>query len=228
MACIFSLFCLPSQVKADYYENHTDKGDFCMQAKDVSITDAQRIAWLSDGTLQERLLEKSGLFTNQFHPSDSTRYWTEYDGDYEIDIQALKGLEIPEGKEAKSVSVTFYLNGEEDIFITIDVEVRGLGETMQNSKREDASGTAYTDDIKQDEGNSIISGTTGYDKEKQSSKRDPMKSADANRTQKEGRHLFFWLVMIILALLGYGCSLYSDFKVLRKYKRKLKEREGKE
>lgn len=117
LTCVLLTLCIPSKVRAEYYENHVDRGNYCMQAKDVRITDAQRKAWLEEGILAKKLLEKSGVFTNQFHPSDSTKYWVEYDGSYEVDMQALEQLNIQD-KNVKAVPVIFYLDGEEDIYIS--------------------------------------------------------------------------------------------------------------
>lgn len=231
LGCILLSVAFPNRVRADYYENHVDRGDYCMQAKDVCITDAQRAAWLADGTLKEKLQEKSGVFANQFHPSDSTRYWSEYEGSYEVDIEALKDLELQDGKASEIVPVTFYLVQGEGTFITIQVEVIAPEQT-----RTDGKGAALTtppDDNGKKDGKLNPDGNT----ENETGRRQAILSSSGSThsgdtygqvVKKEGRLFLIWLVMTILAMLGYGGSLYSDFKVLRKYKQKREEREGKE
>ncbi|SHK87134.1 hypothetical protein [Hespellia stercorisuis] len=195
--CILFLLCIPSQVRADYFENHVDRGDYCMQAKDIRITDAQRKNWMHAGTLQEKLLELSGVFVNQFHPSDSTQYWTEYDGSIEVDMQALEGLQMQDGNPSKTVPVVFYIEGNEDVSITIHVEVTASEQQSTNS--------------------------TG---ESDVSENIPRKNKEQNGTSGTDRtRTGFWLFITIVSVMGYGYSLHSDFKVLRKYKR-LKESEG--
>lgn len=225
LTCVLLSLCIPSKVRAEYYENHVDRGNYCMQAKDVRITDAQRKAWLEKGILAKKLLEKSGVFTNQFHPSDSTKYWVEYDGSYEVDMQALEQLNIQD-KNIKAVPVIFYLDGEEDIYITIHVEVVASGQELPEIK------TGVTSaGMKGDTGQNIEeqSSITNIEKSKgQGNRRSELLTKKEYTQLKEGYFFLIWLLMTLVALLGYGCSLYSDFKVLKKYKKKLKEREGKE
>lgn len=233
LACILLPVAFPNQVRAEYYENHVDRGDYCMQAKDVCITDEQRAAWLADGTLKEKLLEKSGVFVNQFHPGDSTRYWSEYEGSYEADIEALKDLELQDGKTSETVPVTFYLAGGEGAFITIQVEVTAPEQTRTDSKN--AAQTIPPGNNGKKDGELNPGGITKNENEtgRRQDTRSSSGSTHSGNTngqgvQKEGRLFLIWLAMTILAMLGYGGSLYSDFKVLRKYKQKREEREGKE
>lgn len=217
LVCILLPLCFPSRVRAEYYENHVDRGDYCMQAKDVRITEAQREAWIKDGTLQEKIQELSGVFVNQFHPSDSTRYWTAYDGECKADLQALEELRLPKEKTAEIVRVTFYLVGNSEIFITINVLVLSSEQEIPSQGEEEP----LSDEI------------TEYEKEKGKSGSTELgninpKGGLKHDIQKEGYLYLVWLIMTIMALLGYGNSLYSDFMVLKKYKRKLEEREGKE
>lgn len=231
MACILLSICFPNRVRAEYYENHVDRGDYCMQAKDVRITEAQRQAWIKDGTLQEKIQELSGVFVNQFHPSDSTRYWTAYDGGYEADLQALEELKLAKEKTAEIVRITFYLTENSGIFITIHVMV--LSSEQEIPSQEEAGEAVQMDNTGQKEKELLSDEITEYEKEKgKSVSTEPgninPKSGLKHDIQKEGYLYLVWLIMTIMALLGYGNSLYSDFKVLKKYKRKLEEREGKE
>lgn len=192
LSCILLFLSFPYQVRAEYYENHVDRGNYCMQARNVRITEEQRIAWLKDGTLQERIIEKSGVFTNCFHPSDSTKYWTEYDGDYEVDMQALMHMDT---KSKAMVPVTFYLTGKKQISITINVEVTASEVTAHRKK--ETGVTIQTD----------TAGRQELD------------------VQKQWRLLLIGLTLTILAILGFGNSLYSDFRVLKKYRQKQQEGE---
>ncbi|MEF9939104.1 MAG: hypothetical protein RR768_03145 [Clostridium sp.] len=175
-----------------------------MQAKNIRITDAQRKNWMDTGTLQEKILEMSGVFVNQFHPSDSTRYWTEYNGNYEVELQALEGLQIQEGISSETVPVVFYMEENPDISITIKVEVTASQPPSVNGQ----------DEVKSAESEQK------KDTEQNASRTNVLRRNDRIRS-------WIWLIMTMVALTAYGCSLHSDFKVLRKYKRKRKEREGK-
>lgn len=185
-----------------------------MQAKDVRITEAERKAWIKDGILQEKILEKSGLFVNQFHPGDAARYWTAYEGGYQADIQALEALHIQEGHCLETVPVTFYLKNQDSISVTINVEVSS---TDQEQETEEVQENKLPEP-----------GETGDAGKQQTVSKESGKAASdrgKTDTRKAERVVLFWVYMAVLALLGFGCSLYSDFKVLRKYRQKRKKRE---
>lgn len=230
--CILLSVCFSSPVHAEYYENHVDRGDYCMQAKDICITDTQMETWLKDGILQEKLLEMSRIFTNQFHPSDSTRYWTEYTGDYEMDIKALEHLEIPVGKTEKIVPINIHLLEKESIYVTVHVKVMGTKQGLPEQKNENTVGSMDEDDTHGRE-KELHAADSIEDAEEVQEKQQPSAEAEIiSPKNKEGpakdreSHMFYvWLLMTFLALFGYGRGLYSDFKVLKKYKKKLEQRE---
>ncbi|MDD2970435.1 MAG: hypothetical protein PHT21_12850 [Lachnospiraceae bacterium] len=196
--CCFSFFILyPVQVQAEYFTHHTDWTSYCMQARDVQITDRERKEWISEGTLDDNLVKRSELFTNRFHASDDTQYWTKYTGKYFVDTSQLEAFQFPKGENVCDVSVTFYLDEEDKgwNYITVMVRIVADESTYQN-KDEKSSQTSFN---KKE--------THQFSKE----------------TKKYVKPFMIWNLMGIIALISYGASLYSDFKVLKRYKEKKME-----
>lgn len=199
--CISLVFSMQIQVRAEYYDHHIDVGDYCIQAKDVQITDTQRQLWMEKGTLQENILKKSGIIINKFHPSDSTNYWTTYKGGYDVDIHALEEMTLQE--PSKTVQVTLFLEDEKDAKITVDIEVLPDGDELNVKK----DGTFQ-------KGQEPLPDAGG------------LGTKAENDLQREEYQFWVWVFLTSVATIGFGYSLYSDFKVLRKYHRKKQEIEG--
>lgn len=196
--CCFSFFILyPSQVKAEYFTNHMDWTSYCMQARDVQIADSERKKWIAEGTLDDNLVERSELFTNCFHASDTTQYWTKYTGDYFVDTGQLQVFQFPEGKSSVDVPVTFYLDKNDKgwNYITVTVKIMADDSTYRNS--DEKSGQKYSN---------------GNETYKLSEK-----------IRKYVKPFVIWILMGIIALISYGASLYSDYRVLKRYKEKKME-----
>lgn len=206
--CIGLVFSMQVQVRAEYYDHHMDVGDYCIQAKNVQITDIQRQLWLEKETLQENILKKSGIIINKFHPSDSTNYWTTYEGGCDVDIHALEEITIQEA--SKTVQVTFFLKDEKDAKITVDIEVLPDGEDLEETK----------------EINNVKEERTFRDEEEPLPDVGALETEAENNSQREEYQFWGWAFLTSVAAIGFGYSLHSDFKVLRKYNRKKQEIEG--
>lgn len=199
--CCFSFFILyPSQVEAEYFTHHTDWTSYCMQARDAEITDSEKKKWIAEGILDDKLVERSELFTNNFHESDVTQYWTKYTGHYFVDTGQLKAFQLTEGESAVDIPVTFYLDENDKGWNYITVTVKIMAD----------DGTYGNGDEKKDQ--------------KYSDRTEILKFSD--KIRKYVKPFCIWIFMGIIALISYGASLYSDYKVLKRYKQMKKEWEG--
>lgn len=238
-----------STVKADYFEHHKDSQPYCMQAKDITMSDRQRREWIEDGILEEKLIEKSEIFVREFRESNSKEPWVRYEGGYEVDAGRVEDIDFADGREQKNDEVVFYLQKEDnkEFFITVTVNVTAEGayreaeEIIQDGSEEASEAAGSMTEGK-------ITNRLPDDRTAGTPETDPVKTVEGSSENKEtkegvstgynsqseiGGELLTMIPVINVsvaaaAFTGFSISLYSDYKVLFRYNRKLKKRRGEE
>ena len=198
VACILGITLAGAGIaKADYYEHHIDWQGYCMQAKDVTVTEEQKEEWVQDGVIEEKFTEESQLLTREFRESNWKEPWLTYEGTYYVDIGELNAMRLEAGETSKETSVTFYIDENDKDKNYISVNVKLISEAGESGSKGEAESEKILGGIALTSSNVLNMFTA------------------AN------------IVLTMTALAGFSISIYSDFKVLYRYKLMLrKRREG--
>lgn len=189
-----------------------------MQANAVQISDHDRKQWMSDGTLRERLVEMSELNVSQFHASNSTQYWSRYEGKYDADISQIETYTFTEGETSADISATIYIDAQDKEWNYIVIGVRIM-----------ADETTFKDKINSNSPGLPKRASEAAENNEERAMKDTEKSGEFKPTGLKGKETGsgkmypVWFAIAGIASAGFGCSLYSDFKVLRRYRQKKKE-----
>lgn len=231
-------------VKADYFEHHKDCQPYCIQAKDIVLEDWQRQEWIQDGVLEEMLIERSEIFVREFRESNSKEPWMRYEGGYDVDAKGVKEIDFRDGSEQKTAEVIFYLQKEnsKEFFISVTVDVIAKG-TYTGSEENVPVGGIPDRKIDENTIDRFPNDIAAQDKESDSYKitdegrkrNETNKGANAGTDSHPESGGDLWTMIPVInvslaaaAFTGFSISLYSDYKVLFKYNRKLKKKRGEE
>lgn len=209
LCCFFLMATVlsPSAVYAGYYENHKDWDEYCMQARDVKIGQMELEEIVRNNNLSATLIERSELFVNEFQKENATEYWKEYAGNYQVDYEELEPLITSE--TLGTAQVTFYMDGSDKSqnYLSIQVEVVADNEVASQMPESQGPVQEGTD-------------TSGLGESLETFAKPQGVQNNSHSDQEKGI-VKLLLSTCVLSFGGYGCAIYSDLKVLRKYRKKV-------
>lgn len=210
LLCVFSL-SENKTVYAAYFDHHVDWKEYCMQVKDITMKTGELSYYLEQGSLEEYLLEKSEISIMHFYPDKETEAWVRYQGklyaESEVEYEKLQ----TSGGEAE---ITVYLDKDrkQQNYISFILTV-----TPGEYSKEEA---AVDSTLVQSENDQ-----TDINESTQSKRKNSIGFTEIGGNGFKNGGILILLINGIL-LLGVAGTVYSDFRVLNHYKRKLEARGG--